>query len=142
MPVRKLVPALLKAGTRLRDKAIEMTGTPAYVKNPTEVVRGRYGVQKVAKYQSPVRIYLLIDWTEQRLAFDIMDVSEEEDPVLEAQARMCDDIQEGAEVEFDIVTDAQITTTQFYKVNAVNVQVKENYYSKKISLIPERTEVQ
>lgn len=140
MTLRKLVPPLLKSGTKLRDQAITLAGTRAFLRPVVQSTTGRYGVKKTEVYGSKKEIFLIPEWPDERLLLDIMNLSQEEDVAIEAKSRMKDKISAGDIIEFDSFDENGSSITQTYKVVRASVKAMPHYYSKSIKFVPHRTE--
>lgn len=140
MPIRKLVPPLLKAGTKLRDQAITLAGTRAFLKPVVKSSTSRYGVKKTEIYGSSKEIFLIPEWPDERLLLDIINLSQEEDTSIEAKARMKDTLSSGDIIEFDSFDENGHSTTRTYKIVRVTVKAMPHFYTKAIRFVPHRTE--
>lgn len=143
MTLRKLTPALLSAGKLFWDKRITLTGQSCYLQEVLTHQEDRWGNDAVSSYGSKEPIYLIVQWDQARLHLAIVDMSEEEDEGIEAFARFKDDIREGALIEIDVYdVENEGKTTQRYKVTKVKSRVHQQPFSKRIWLVPYRSDTQ
>lgn len=141
--IRRLTPSLLDAGKKFWDLRIELTGQQCYLQEVLTSEEDRWGNVGATTYGSKDPVHLIIRWDEARLHLAIMDMSEEEDEGIEAFARFKDDIREGALIEVDVYDDNNITkTTQIYKVTRVRARVHQQPFSKRIWIVPYRSDIQ
>lgn len=125
------------------DLKVKMTGQQAYLQEVETQTTDIWGIDEAATYGSKEPIYLIVDWTEARLHLSIVDMSEENDEGLEASARFCDDISKGDIIEIDVYDDQNLMkTVQKYKVTMVRARVHIQPFSKKIWIVPYRSDNQ
>lgn len=141
MTLRKLTPTLLAAGKKFWDQKITLTGQNCYLQEVLVSEADRWGNDVVSSYGSKDPIKLIIQWEEARLSLAIMDMSEEEDEGIEAFARFCDDIREGSLIEVDVYdVENEAKTTQRYKVTKIRSRVHQQPFSKRIWIVPYRSD--